>query len=141
MTRAQARRAYKHSSDRGKRYEDFFCLTPIGVRVAYASPKLLKTLAPPQRTHLRGRVVWASTSNRFYSLRGVHPGVRLAVAARRLRVGHGFHVGLNWWYYAPNRSSTALLKVRHGIVEEVGIADKTLTQGRRSQLVFIDSFF
>ncbi len=140
MTRAQARRAYKYNSDRGNRYEDFFCLTPIGVRVGYASPKLLKTLPPGERTHVRGRVVWASTANRFYSLRGVRPGARLAVAARRLRVGRGFHVGLNWWYFAPGPSSTALLKVRHGIVQEIGIADKTVTGTRRAQLAFIKSF-
>ncbi len=140
MTRAQARRAYKHNSDRGKRYEDFFCLTPIGVRVGYASPKLLKTLPAGQRAHVQGRVVWASTSNRFYSLHGVRPGARLAVAARRLRIGHGFHVGLNWWYFAPNGSSTALLKVRHGIAEEIGIAEKTLTGDRRAHLAFIKSF-
>ena len=38
MARAQARRAYTKSSNRGKKYEDFFCLTPIGVRVGTARP-------------------------------------------------------------------------------------------------------
>ena len=56
MTRAQARHAYTHSSDRGKRYEDFFCLTPIGVRVGYASPALLKTLPASERKRFEGRV-------------------------------------------------------------------------------------
>jgi hypothetical protein len=65
MTRVKARRAYTHSSDRGRRYEDFFCLTPIGVRVGYASPKLLRALPRRKRRGLAGRVVWASTSSPF----------------------------------------------------------------------------
>ncbi len=140
MTRGQARRAFVRSSNRGKRYEDFFCLTPIGVRVGYASPKLVRTLALAQRQRVRGRVVWASTANTFYSLRGVRPGMALLLARRRLALGRGFHVGLNWWYFAPGGSSRALLKVRHGIVEEIGIAETALTRTRRAQLVFLRSF-
>lgn len=140
MTRAQARRAMVRSSDRGRRYEDFFCLTPTGIRVGYASPKLLRTLPPNVRRRVRGRVVWASTANRFYSLRGIRPGMRLSLARRRLALGRGFHVGRNWWYFGPSGSARGLLKVRHGIVEEVGIADTALTRGRRAQRTFITSF-
>jgi hypothetical protein len=57
ITRARARRAYAHSSDRGKKYEDFFCLTPIGVRIGYASPALLKTLPKSRRKPLNDRVI------------------------------------------------------------------------------------
>ena len=141
MTRAQARRAYRFSRDRGKRYEDFFCLTPVGVRVGYASPKLLRTLSPAIRRHWKGRVVWASTSNGYYTVHGIRPGARLALAARRLRFGPVARVGLNSWYFAPNGSSTALVKVRHGVVEEIGIADKTLTKSRKARGIFIASFF
>jgi hypothetical protein len=141
FTRAGARRAYTHSSDRGKRYEDFFCLTPTGVRVGYASSKLLGLLPLRQRRQVRGRVVWASTSSDFYSLRGIRPGAGLAAARKVLRIGTPFHVGLNLWYFAPNGASTALLKVRHGIVEEIGIADKTLTGRRGAKRAFVNSFF
>jgi hypothetical protein len=141
MTRAQARRAFTHSSDRGRRYEDFFCLTPTGVRVGYASPKLLGSLPRRERNQVRGRVVWASTSNDFYSIHGIVPGATLAAARKVLRTGAPFHVGLNYWYFAPNGASTALLKVRHGKVEEIGIATKTLTKGsRRTQRTFVSSF-
>jgi triacylglycerol esterase/lipase EstA (alpha/beta hydrolase family) len=140
MTRAQARRAFTHSSDRGRRYEDFFCLTPIGVRVGYASPRLVRTLAPAKRRGVRGRVVWASTSDRFYALRGVRPRMTLTRARRRLALGRGFHVGRNWWYFAPNGASRGLLKVRRGKVEEIGIASAALTRGRRAQRVFVTSF-
>jgi hypothetical protein len=141
MTRARARRAYRHSSDRGRRYEDFFCLTPIGVRVGYASPKLLAKLPRRESRELRGRVVWESTSNRFYSLRGIRARAALSTARRTLRLGRTFHVGRNFWYFAHNGSSMALLKVRHGVVQEIGIANKKLATRRRTQRVFIRSFY
>jgi len=51
-----------------------------------------------------------------------------------------FHIGANSWYLAPNGPSTAVLKVRHGIVEEIGIAVKQLTRGRSAELRFLESF-
>jgi hypothetical protein len=140
FTRARARRAYAHSSDRGRRYEDFFCLTPTGVRVGYASSKLLALLSRHERARVRGRVVWASTASGFYSLRGIRPGASIAAARNVLRPGAPFHVGVNVWYFAPNGSSTALLKVRHGIVEEIGIADGALTGRRAAERAFVNSF-
>ncbi len=126
--------------DRGKHYEDFFCLTPRGVRVGYASPALLKTLPAKDRTRFEGRVVWASTSNTFYAVHGVRPGMTVAAAGRHLKLTGPFHVGLNYWYLAPNGTSTAVLKVRHGIVEEIGIGDRSLTQGHTAQVAFLKSF-
>jgi putative CocE/NonD family hydrolase len=140
MTRAQARRAYSTSTDRGRRSIDFFCLTPRGIRVGYASPKLLRTLTAQERESVRDRVVWASTSNRRYSVRGIRPGTPLALAARQLHLSKGLHIGLNWWYFAPNGTANAVLKVRHGVVEEIGIATKMLTRGARSQHALMTSF-
>jgi predicted acyl esterase len=140
MTRARTRRAYKHSSDRGSRYKDFFCLTPIGVRAGYASPNLLKTLPRRLRKQLKGRVVWASTANPYYSLRGIRAGSSLAKAAKKLHTGAPFHIGRNYWYLAANGSSTAVLKVRHKRVEEIGIANKHFTHGRKAQRTLMKSF-
>ena len=140
MTRSQARRAYRRSSTHGFRYKDFFCLTPLGVRAGYASPKLIGALPRRQRRHLLDHVIWASTSNAFYSVSGIRPGARLATAAKALHLSHAFHVGLNLWYLAPGRHSTAVLKVRHGIVEEIGIGDKALLHGRKAELAFLRSF-
>jgi hypothetical protein len=140
MTRTQAHHRYSHSSNRGKRYQDFFCLTPIGVRVGYASPQLLKTLPRGARTRLRNRVIWIDTANGSYSLNGIRPGATVAAASAALKVGAAFHIGLNSWYFAPDGSSTALLKVRGDIVNEIGIAYKRITQGRKAQLAFITSF-
>jgi hypothetical protein len=140
MTRQQAQKVYDRSTDRGKRYQDFFCLTPHGIRVGYASPKLLKTLPAGERKRFSGRVIWASTAYAYYSLRGVRPGATVAAAAKRLKLTPRFHIGLNYWYLAPNGASTGILKVRHGIVEEIGIADRRLTRGRKAQRTFLTSF-
>ncbi len=128
MTRARARRAFVHSSRHGRRNIDFFCLTPIGIRVAYPSQALLRTLPGRVRRAVSGRVVLALTGNSHYALKGVHPGTRLAAVARRLRVGGGLRVGLNTWYTAPAGPSRGLLKVRHGVILEVGIADRAHRQ-------------
>jgi hypothetical protein len=140
MTRKEAGAKYKHSSNRGKKYEDFFCLTPIGVRVGYASPKLLDTLPKAKRAQFKDRVIWASTSSAFYTLKGVRAGTTIKAASKKLKTGKPFHIGKNIWYLAPNGSSTAVLKVRRGIVEEIGIGDKALTTGHKAQVNFLNSF-
>ncbi len=140
MSRGQARRKYKHSSNRGKKYEDFFCLTPIGVRVGYASPKLLHTLSKRERKSLADRVVWASTSSAYYTVHGVRAGATITAAGARLKIGKPFRVGRNTWYLAPNGSSVAVLKVRGGVVDEIGIGDKELTKSHKAQLNFLKSF-
>jgi hypothetical protein len=140
MTRAQARKAYTHSSNRGKRYEGFFCLTPVGIRVGYASPKLLSALPRHGRAQLDGRVVWVSTANSYFSVTGVRRGASITSAAKHLKLGRPFQIGANDWYLAPDGASTAVLKVRHGVVQEIGIADKQITQGRPAQHMFLTSF-
>ncbi len=140
MTHAQVHRRYRFSSDRGKRFEDFFCVAPVGVRVGYASPRLLRGLSRSLRVRYRGRVVWISTSDRIYSARGVRPGARLSRARRQLHLGPGIHVGLNWWYFGPASDARVLVKVRHGVVEELGIAVGALTTTRAEQRRFVHSF-
>ncbi|HTU85753.1 MAG TPA: lipase family protein [Solirubrobacteraceae bacterium] len=142
MTRAQARRAYSHSSNRGRRYEDFFCLTPVGVRVGYASPRLLGHLPRRQRSRYRGRIVWASTSDLHFAVEGVRPGTKVRVARRMIRhLSAPFTVGRNDWYLARMAGATAVLKVRHGVVQEIGIADLALTRTRAADSIFLRSFY
>ncbi len=139
-TRAQVRREYTHSSTRGFAYKDFFCLTPFGVRVGYASPTLLKHLGAAERRKLASRVVWASTDNARYSVNGIRASATLVSARQALPHGDYFRLGLNYWYLAPIKGATAVLKVRHGIVEEVGIADKQLTGSHRANRILMSSF-
>jgi hypothetical protein len=141
MTRARARYLYRQHTNRGKQYEDFFCLTPIGVRVGYASPLLLGTLSRAARASVTGRVVWASTSNPYYSLDGVRPGESITTAAAALHTEPPFHIGLNYWYLARKPGYTAVLKVRGDVVQELGIATNALTATRAAQSVLMHSFY
>jgi hypothetical protein len=140
MTRAGVRLRFASFSTRGYRYMDFFCPARRGIRVGYPSPRLLGRLSARERSRLRGRAVLILTANFKYRLRGVRPGVRLASVARKLSVGEGFHVGLNWWYLTPNGPSRGVLKVRHGVIEEIGIADLRLTDTRGAARRFFTSF-
>jgi FG-GAP repeat len=140
MTRAQARRAFTHSSNRGRKYEDFFCLTPIGIRVGYASPKLLGTLPSSERSKYRGRVVWASTSSLYYTVHGIRRGATVKAARKRLKLKGPFRVGRNDWYVAPNGASMAVLKVRRKLIEEVGIGVRALLGSSSADSKFLRSF-
>jgi hypothetical protein len=51
-----------------------------------------------------------------------------------------FEVGKNDWYMAPNGHTTAIIKVRHGTVAEIGTANRRLTRARAQQRTFITSF-
>jgi hypothetical protein len=50
-------------------------------------------------------------------------------------------VGLNTWYLAPGTDSRGVLKVRHGVIEEVGIANRRLTASRVAARRFLKSFY
>ena len=89
---------------------------------------------------MKGRVVLLLTANRHYALRGVRPGARLARVARRLRLGRAFKIGLNTWYVFPDGPSSGVLKVRRGVVEEIGIVDKRPTGGASATLRFLKAF-
>jgi hypothetical protein len=141
MTRAQAGHAYVHHTDRGNQYEDFFCLTPIGVRVGYGSPKLLKTPTKSERRSDGNHVVWASTSNPYYSLDGVRVGESAQTAAKLLHAAAPLHIGLNHWYLAVEHQVTLVLKVRGEAVQEIGIATNALTRTRAQQSTLMHSFY
>jgi hypothetical protein len=67
----------------------------------------------------------------------VRPGARLKKVARRLHVGRRIRIGLNDWYVTPNGTSHGVLKVRHGVIQEVGIAGKRLTGNVRAARQFL----
>ena len=121
-------------------FDNFQLAGSWGIRAGYPSPKLLRSMSQRSRTRLANRIVLLLTSNRYYALRGVRPGARLAAVAAALHTGPVIHVGLNDWYMARNGSSTAVIKVRGGIIEEIGIADLALTSTRSAQVTFITSF-
>ncbi len=141
MARATARRMYPRWSTRGRRYMEFYCVTPIGIRAGYPSNALLRSLSRKLRRAVQGRAVLLLTANRHYALRGVRPGARLSKVRKRLKIGRGYRIGLNTWYLTPNGASHGLVKVQHGVIEEVGNVDKQLTsRGQRRTFRFLNSF-
>ncbi len=119
---------------------DFFCPAHGGIRVGYPSPTLLRSVSSRKRRSVNGRVVLVLTASPHFALRGVRVGAKLAAVARRLRIGRGFSIGLNRWYLASGRVSQGVLKVRHGVIEEIGIANGQLTKNRRLAMTFLESF-
>jgi ABC-2 type transport system ATP-binding protein len=140
MTRARARRPFARFSTRGHRWMDFFCPQSGGIRVGYASLTLLRGLSSRQRRQERGRVVLILSASKHYAIRGARVGARLAGAKHRLKLGRDFDVGLNQWYLAPDGAARAVLKVRRGTIQELGIADSKLTASRSSAARFLRSF-
>ena len=86
-------------------------------------------------------MVWASTSNPFYSIDGVRAGESVAVASVKLHTGAPLHIGLNYWYLAVQKHATVVLKVRGGVVDELGIATNLLTATAHDQNVLMHSFY
>jgi hypothetical protein len=125
-TRAQARAAYPDSSSRTPNI-DFFCLSPVGVRAAYASPGLLRLSRMRRAGDVAGRIVWIWTSNSRYELDGIGVGDSVKVARRRLRGGHIVGVARSHWYITSAGTVTATFRVYRGRVYSVGIAVRALT--------------
>jgi hypothetical protein len=71
---------------------------------------------------------------------GVRPGATLAATEARLPHGRVFHVGKNFWYLTRDARVTAIFKVRRDVVEEVGIADRSVTGSTRADKPFLHSF-
>jgi hypothetical protein len=132
MTQATARHALRRFAVTNG-FDDFCLFGGWGIRVAYPTSKLLSHLSASERARVAGRVVIALTANPFYALNGVRPGMRVAAVARKLKVGKPLHIGLNDWYIAPGGVSNGVLKVRGGVIQEIGIVDKRLTKGRGAQ--------
>src|SRR5579864_7181048 len=141
MKRTTARHIYPRWSTRGRRYMEFYCLSPNGIRAGYPSNALLRSLPRGLRRAVRGRIVLLLTANPHYSLHGVRPGTRLARASRRLGVSRPFRIGRNTWYLDSFGPNHGVIKVQHGMIEEVGIVDGQLTaRGYVKTLRFLNSF-
>lgn len=141
ITRARARHTLHRYQVTANDFDNFCLYAGWGIRVGYPSARLLRSFSAPARTPRSARIVLALTANPFYALDGVRPGAALSAVAARLRVGRRFHIGSNFWYLAPGASARGVLKVRGGIIQEVGIASLALTAGTRTdQRAFLSSF-
>jgi hypothetical protein len=139
-TRAQARRLLPRFTARDWHTDNFCLAAGAGIRVGYSSHQLLGTSAAATDATASGRIVLALTANRHYTLRGVRPSTRLAAAARMLPLGRAVRLGRNTWYVLPGQISNGVLKVRDGVIREVGIAASNLTTTRTSQAQLLRNF-
>jgi hypothetical protein len=142
MTRAQTRHRMPRFVRLRYGFDDFCLRAGWGIRVGYASAKLIRGSPRRLRRQLEGRSVEVLTANRFYALDGVRPGAQLAQVSRRLHINPSNYsaVGLNDWYVVPGRTADGVLKVRYGVILEIGIADKRVLHGRAKALRFFESF-
>ena len=140
MSRAQARERLPRFNVTENNFDNFCLAGGWGIRTGYPSAELLRSFSGAMRAAVRGRVVLVLTANPYYVLRGIRPGATRDAAISALDGAALFHVGLNYWYMAPDGSSTAIVKIRNGTVQEIGIADRKLTANRKSRVTFINSF-
>jgi hypothetical protein len=134
MTRSQAHRAlltYKRTHRRSA----VSCLAGKAAkfRLGYPSTRLLTKFTARLRARLRGRVMLVMTSDRRYALDQIKPGTRTAAARRRLAHLQHFKIGRTTWYVIRSAHATGVIKVQHGTVQAIGIANRSLTKTRVTQ--------
>jgi hypothetical protein len=135
ISRARSHKILKRFSARGRRWQDFYCLSPRGLRAGYTPTSILNRLPARYRKRYLDATILLSTADHRYALHGVHPDTRFTPEiARRLGIGRPYAIGANTWYLDNNGPSHGIIKVHHGLVEEVGIIDKRLTGTFRSTL-------
>ena len=137
QTRAKARHAVTRYATTGKNLDNFCLYGGWGIDAGYGSTKLLRALPAKQRARLLGRIVLVLTGNPYYALNGARPGMALTAAPKALHVGKAVHIGANDWYLT---TGGGVLKVRLGIIQEVGLANQVLTRGLPAQRRLLASF-
>jgi hypothetical protein len=138
-TRAHARHLLPGHTARNYHTDNFCLYHASGIRVGYASHKLLGRALAHHPT-LTGRIVLALTANPYYTIDGIRPGSTLNAAAHHLHLGPAIHTGHNDWYIITGPTSNGVLKVRHGIIKEIGIATEILTSTASAQKDLLSSF-
>jgi hypothetical protein len=84
--------------------------------------------------------MWLLTANPFYRAAGVTPGLPLADASKRLKIGKKIIVGANDWYFAAIHTATYIFKVRKGVIQEVGIVTPSLAATYKEQRKLVGAF-
>jgi hypothetical protein len=140
FTRRHARKVLHRHKGHGSGIDEFCLYAGWGIEAGYPGAKLLHELSAKDRRRVRDRIVLLLTVNPFYGFDGVDPGATLAAAQRRLHLGKKIHLGGSDWYFATEKASNLVLKVRNGLVTELGIADKRLSTGRKAQLRLLKGF-
>jgi hypothetical protein len=140
MTQSQARATLARYNVTENKFDNFCLYHGWGIRLGYPTGALLKTVAKSERSMYSSHVVLALTANAYYALMGARPGTKVASVAKHLQLGKPFKVGSNDWYFGAGSYARAIVKVRNGVIQEVGLASLGLTTTRSQERVFITSF-
>ncbi len=141
LRRAQVgRRDPGEVSTHGRRDQQFLCLQPSGVRVAYPTPRVLSRISHRARGRARGRVDAITTADSYYAIRRIRTGSRVRTASRRLHLGAPLRIGGARWYLGRDGSVLAIVQARHGRVTELGIALRAFGTSRAAERTLLRSF-
>jgi hypothetical protein len=112
------------------------------VVLALGSPYVRAADGSVGTAHLPGRHgSTILTANPFYKLNGASVGLPIKTAAKHLKIGKAIVIGLDDWYVASGTGpSNRVFKVRHGVIQEIGIASKAMTAAPFEQRKFLSSF-
>jgi 6-phosphogluconolactonase (cycloisomerase 2 family) len=138
MTRVTARQTITQSKPLNN-FTDNLCLAGgYGIRVGYATRAM--TPSAQLASRLNGRIVFATSANPYYSLRGAQIGMRITALPAGLHLEPAIHIGPNTWYVATGHSETEVIKARDGVVQEVGILNHQMTTTRAGQIRLLRNF-
>jgi hypothetical protein len=133
MPKATARHKLKRFGVTHNAFDNFCLFAGWGMRAGYPSSKLLSSLPRAQRRRASG-IILLLTANPHYAYNKTRPGTKLTKSlSKQLHLGKVFHIGSNSWYIAAGKPADGVLKVRNGIVQEVGVAQRRLLSGRGAQ--------
>jgi len=131
----------RYSLNRRTAKFDRFCLVGGGyVRLGYPTAGITKGLGRPDAARIRDRTVLALTSSPRHRLSGLRKGSKASTVRRRLRGEQRYRVGPYEWYLAASRQARIVVKLRHGKVIEMGLADPRLTRDKKLIARFLHTF-
>ncbi len=140
MSKAKARHKLRRFGVTHNAFDNFCLFAGWGIRAGYPSRKLLSSLSRAQRRRV-SPIILLLTANPHYAYRETRPGAKLTKSlSKQLHLGKVLHVGSNSWYISAGKPADGVLKVRNGIVQEVGVAQRQLLSGRGAQRRFLKSF-
>lgn len=137
MTAAKVRKSHTQTYKAAGSYKGSLCLSPTGINLVYAPPKLLASLKAAARKHYKGGLVFAYTTNAHYAVSGIRVGSKLTAARKALHGGTELTVGGTSWYVALHGSVAVVLTVKHGSITRLGVAVRALNGTRAEQLRFL----
>jgi hypothetical protein len=140
FTRAQARRTLTRFFVTRSGLDDFCLDGGRDIRAAYPTTRILAGAPKALRASLRSRVILAVTPNPFYSLDGAKPGDRVRTIAKRLHLEAAFRIDGSDWYVIPGELANGVLKAHAGVIAEVGLINRRLSDNRVSQRHLLRAF-